>query len=188
MAKISVVLDACVLFPASLRDTLLRAADFGLYRVCLTDHILEEVRCNLVEKRMEESKAQRLVDAVKENFDEAFISLHEYELLITSMPNHEGDRHVLAAAISRKARVIVTQNLKHFPNHLLSQFEVRAQSPDDFLLYLYHLDTNAMVRIITKQARDLRNPPKTVPELLDTLHQHAPGFVDLFRQKVSKDM
>lgn len=53
-----VVLDACVLFPASLRDTLLRAADADLYRVHLTADILEEVRRNLVKKGMQEQKAQ----------------------------------------------------------------------------------------------------------------------------------
>jgi hypothetical protein len=31
------------------------------------------------------------------------------------MDNHEGDRHVLAAALIAKAHVIVTENLKHFP-------------------------------------------------------------------------
>ena len=36
MSSFGVVLDANVLFPASLRDTLLRAADAGLYRLQLT--------------------------------------------------------------------------------------------------------------------------------------------------------
>lgn len=47
---IVVVLDACVLFPASLRDTLLRAAKADLYRLHLTEEILEEVRRNLIKK------------------------------------------------------------------------------------------------------------------------------------------
>ena len=48
MPRIEVVLDACVLFPASLRDILLRAAEVGLYRIRLSDTILEETRRNLV--------------------------------------------------------------------------------------------------------------------------------------------
>lgn len=43
------VLDACVLFRAPLRDTLLRAAEKRLYQVYWSDIILEEVSRNLVE-------------------------------------------------------------------------------------------------------------------------------------------
>lgn len=39
-----VVFDACVLFSASLRDTLLWAAKNKLYHVRITDEILEETR------------------------------------------------------------------------------------------------------------------------------------------------
>ncbi len=51
MSNFVVVLDACVLYPASLRDTLLPAAGAGLYRVQLTDEILEEVQRNLFSRR-----------------------------------------------------------------------------------------------------------------------------------------
>src|SRR5438874_9992279 len=98
MSSFKVVLDACVIFPASLRDTLLRAADAGLYRLHLTDDILEEVRRNLISQRgIVEDKAQQLVDVIKEYFPEAFVT--EHKLLIASMPNNEKDRHVLAAAV-----------------------------------------------------------------------------------------
>lgn len=71
-----VVLDACVLFPASLRDTLLRAADADLYRVHLTADILEEVRRNLVKKGMEEQKSQRLINVIKEQFASGIVTHH----------------------------------------------------------------------------------------------------------------
>ena len=48
MSSFMVVLDACVLVPAPLRDTLLRAASVGLYRMQWTDDILEEARRNLI--------------------------------------------------------------------------------------------------------------------------------------------
>jgi len=37
MSSFVVVLDACTIFPMSLRDILLRAADVGLYRLVLTE-------------------------------------------------------------------------------------------------------------------------------------------------------
>ncbi len=48
----SVVLDACIIIPASIRDTLLRAAAAGLYRVHWSEAILAEVQRNLYENGM----------------------------------------------------------------------------------------------------------------------------------------
>ncbi len=97
MSSFGVVLDACALFPASLRDTLLRAARAGLYRLQITDNILEEVYRNLVKKGIPAPSAKRLVDEVKRNFPQFFVVQHN--LLIPSMPINEKDRHVLAAAL-----------------------------------------------------------------------------------------
>lgn len=179
MSSFGVVLDANILFPASLRDTLLRAADAGLYRLQLTDDILEETRRNLVKKGMPEVKAQRIVDVIKDIYSDAFVSDHH--LLIGSMPNQEKDKHVLAAAVKSRAQVIVTKNLRDFPDEALASFEVEAQSPDDFLIHLFYLDRDLIIKILLEQAGDLRNPSKTVFELLDTLAQHAPAFAELVR-------
>jgi len=43
VSSFGVVLDACVLIPASLRDTLLRAAEQGMYQMHWSELILEEV-------------------------------------------------------------------------------------------------------------------------------------------------
>jgi hypothetical protein len=47
-APFKVVLDANVLYPFSLRDTLLRAASEGLFQLYWSDQILEEARRSLV--------------------------------------------------------------------------------------------------------------------------------------------
>lgn len=48
MSSFAVVLDTCTLYPAALRDTLLRAAAEGLYRLVWSKSILDELRRNLV--------------------------------------------------------------------------------------------------------------------------------------------
>ena len=39
------------------------------------------------------------------------------------------------------------------------------------------------MQILIKQAEDLHNPSMTVPEVLATLEQHAPVFVNLVRRE-----
>lgn len=47
---------------------------------------------------------------------------------------------------------------------------------------LLYLDAERMCQILLEQAKELRNPPKNVFEVLDTLAQHVPMFVTLLRQ------
>jgi hypothetical protein len=96
------VLDACVLFPAALRDTLLRTAEACLYRPRWTDAILDEVRRNLVESgRISKGQAARLIDVMRGAFPSAMVAAYEH--LIPFMTNHPKDRHVLAAAVASEA-------------------------------------------------------------------------------------
>ena len=60
-APFIVVLDADVLFPFTLRDTLLRAAAAGFYQVRWSAQILDEMTRNLVSTgTMPQDKADRL--------------------------------------------------------------------------------------------------------------------------------
>jgi predicted nucleic acid-binding protein len=180
MSSFGVVLDACVLFPAALRDTLLRAADANLYRLHWTAEILEETRRSIVaQQRATKEQAQRLIDQIAQYFPEAAITGHH--LLVPSMTNDEGDRHVLAAAIVSNSQVIVTHNLKHFPDYALSPFNIEAQSPDKFLISLIDLAPDRMIQIIREQANDLIRPPVTIERVLDKLQLDAPDFVARIR-------
>ena len=66
----TVVLDACVLYPASLRDTLLRLAEVELYDVKWSQRILDEAVDNLVEDgRMNREKAEHLMACMNQAFE-----------------------------------------------------------------------------------------------------------------------
>ena len=175
------VLDACVLIPAALRDTLLRASDAALYRAHWSEHILEEVARNLAEGFIGPERAASLVRQVREHFPDAAVPLERYEPLIGVMTNHPKDRHVLAAAVAAGAEVIVTRNLRDFPAEALEPYGVEAQSPDEFLVSLFDLYPSLMVGIIERQAANLKNPPATVERVLDTLAVDAPSFVAQIR-------
>lgn len=71
-APFVVVLDANVLFPFTLRDTLLRAAAAGFYQLRWSSQILDEMLRNLVRTRaMPEQRAQRLRAIMEREFPEA---------------------------------------------------------------------------------------------------------------------
>ncbi len=119
MTSFGAVLDANVLMMAGPRDTLLRAAEAGLYRPYWSERILGEVRRNLIELLTRRGRADPdvavsyLIDEMCGQFPEAMVE--GYEPLIPVMTNEERDRHVLAAAVVCRAQVIVTENLGDFP-------------------------------------------------------------------------
>jgi len=175
---LAAVLDACVLYPAVLRDTLLRSSNRGLYHCHWTDRILEEVRRNLVASgRTTEAQAEWLLATIRDKFQDGEVS--GYDSLIDAMINDPKDRHVAAAAVACQAQVIVTINLRHFPAQAIEPFGVEAQSPDTFLTHLFHADAPALVDVIDRQAAALRRPPVPVEDILDKLSAFAPEFARL---------
>ena len=83
------------------------------------------------------------------------------------------DRHVLAAAIKAGAQVIVTANLSDFPESTLASFNIEAKHPDDFVLDLIDLAPAKVALVVSEQAAALRNPPRTVEDILNTLQEQG---------------
>ncbi len=180
-APFRVVLDACVLFPFGLRDCLLEAAAAGFYQAYWTDEILAEVTRNLIARgKVSDEQAARLVVAMRRAFPESTVD--GYQALVAVMTNDEGDRHVAAAAVSVGAQVIVTSNLRHFPDGSLSPFNLEAQSPDDFLQVLLDVDPAEMLLVIRTMADARRKPPMTMAQVVDGLGQTVPGFAGRLRE------
>ncbi|MEU8001106.1 PIN domain-containing protein [Catellatospora sp. NPDC049111] len=127
---ISAVLDACVLVPSVLADTLLRCAEDEHYRPLWSAEILDEVRRNLPQS-VSAAAADRRIQAMRAFFPEAEVD--GYQDLVDQMTNHPKDRHVLAAAVAARADFVVTANLRDFPVHALDPHAIEAQHPDDFL-------------------------------------------------------
>lgn len=172
----AVVLDANVLYPAALRDTLLRLAERDLYRPRWSALILAEVIRNLVkDRRSTEDGAYRLIALMRREFPGAEVLIPSQ--LVAQLTNAIEDRHVLAAAVEARAGTIVTSNLKHFPMPALLPYGIEAVSPDTFLERLYLAAPALVVEVLRTQAADLVNPPMNLREVLDMVALHAPQFV-----------
>jgi predicted nucleic acid-binding protein len=57
--------------------------------------------------------------------------------MLQAMTNDPKDRHVLAAAFTAQTDVIVTNNIKDFRENDLAPWNIKAQSPDEFLSDLF---------------------------------------------------
>ena len=184
MANFAALLDACVLVPAALRDTLLRFAESpSFYQPCWSGQIIAETRKALLKKiGLTEPQADRLIDQLREHFPEAWIA--EYEPFIDSMTNHPGDRHVLAAATKAGAQTIVTFNVKHFPAKVLEPLGIEAQTPDEFLVHQFHLRPRLAAVRVSEQAAGIG---RSAAETLDTLAQMVPEFAKLIATQLEKD-
>lgn len=93
-----------------------------------------------------------------------------YEALIPSLilPDPD-DRHVLAAAIRCNASVIVTFNLKDFPEQALAPYGIESQHPDEFILHLIDHYPAEVCQAAKKHRSTLKNPPSTPDEYLERL-------------------
>lgn len=177
-----VVLDANVLYPFTLRDTLLRSAEAGLCQVFWSAQILDEATRNLVSAgRMTARQAERLSAVMRSAFPEALVE--NYECHIPKLENEVKDKHVAAAAVEAGVDRIITFNLRDFvplPTGL------RAQGPGEFLLELLEASPARMLGVLRAQAAALKRPPVSLNELLFGLGKSVPGFASQARQHLSE--
>ena len=97
------VLDASVLYPLPLRDTLLRVAETELYNPYWSERILDEVLRNLVaDGRASEDQARRLTQAMATAFDGAAVPQLAIDRLEAAMTNDPKDRHPRCSGRQRR--------------------------------------------------------------------------------------
>lgn len=101
-----------------------------------------------------------------------FAIVESYEDLISSIELPDADdRHVLAAGIKCNAKLIITFNLKDFPNAYLDKFGLKAIDPDLFISNLYNNDSALAEQAFFNQLKSLKRPPKTRGELVEILRK-----------------
>jgi hypothetical protein len=144
-ADFRVFLDACVLANFGVCDLLLRLAERPRqYLPVWSDAVLEEVYRVQTEKLgWPKDLADSFRTEIGNHFPEARSA--NYEHLLPAVTNEKKDRHVLAAAIHARASVILTFNLRDFPDEALEPWTVTAIHPQDYLLTLYEMDSPQVV-------------------------------------------
>lgn len=160
MAKFSVIYDACVLYPAPLRDLLMHLALSDLFKARWTDQIHEEwINALLRRGKYDRSVLERTRDLMDLAVRDAKVFGYESLIDIIDLPDKD-DRHVLAAAIKAGANAIITTNLIDFPDSELSKYDIEAIHPDDFIYYQIDLAPAVACGAIKRQRHSLKNPKK----------------------------
>ncbi len=179
-ADFKVFLDACVLVNIAACDLLLRLAERPRqYRPLWSDEVIAETSRTQRKLKWPTNLVDSFESALRSSFPEARVS--GYEHLLSEVSNEPKDHHVLAAAIHSSAEVILTFNLKDFPESALAPWEIVARHPQDYLLTLYEMAPEQVVarvaEIAAKRGEDMEDAlvrlgvalPTFASQLLDDL-------------------
>ena len=132
MTGFTVLLDANILYPAPVRDIFLQLATDDLVRAKWTADIHREWIDALLRNEPQRDRAalERTRGLMNRATRDCLVT--GYERLIPALDlSDPDDRHVLAAAIVGRCDVIVTCNLRDFPEAAVASYGIAVQHPDN---------------------------------------------------------
>lgn len=170
MARFSAFLDACVLVPVSLADTLLRLAEADLFRPLWSERVLDEMvdAIDEVHPDLGPGSARHRAEVMCSAFPDAMVEGWQNLVPGFTLPDPD-DRHVVAAALRGRADMIVTANVRDFPPAVLAAVGLEVQHPDEFLLNQLDLEPDLTIATLHRQAAATKRPAITAKALLGHL-------------------
>jgi hypothetical protein len=184
--RFTAFVDACSLASALKRNLLLSLAEAEFFRLRWSERVLDEteeaINEILAAKGFEDAtdRARRARASMEAAFEDAMVL--NYDDLIpvaVGLPDPD-DAHVVAAAHKTQAAMIVTENLKHFPEKVLAALNMEAKSADAFIADTIALDPGRAVAAIRRMRERFKRPEKTADALL--LDMEAAGLLETVDQ------
>lgn len=169
--RFKAVLDTNVIFPVVIRDLLFWFAHFDLYTPKWSHTIFDEWKEVMIRKGIKESEAIKRVNKANLAFPDALVKNYEPLIDKLELPDKK-DRHVLAAAIKTNANVIVTNNIKDFPEEYLETFGLKAIKADDFLTDIIDLNHNKAIKAFRELVLHKRNPEMDEYAVLESFRRN----------------
>ncbi len=117
--KFTCVLDTNVIYPLWVRDLLMWFAYYELYTPKWSKNIFDEWISVMKRKGVEETEAIKRAQKMNLAFPDALVENYEPLIHSLKLPDID-DQHVLTAAIKANADLIITNNLKDFPESYLA--------------------------------------------------------------------
>ncbi|GAA4022228.1 hypothetical protein GCM10022631_40830 [Deinococcus rubellus] len=166
-SELIVLCDANVLYKNVLRDLIVRLGVKGTLAPRWTDRVHDEWITNLLEHRPDLSHAR--LQRTREVMNRAVRdSLHATTLTGNHHLPDPDDQHVLDAALSAGASVLLTFNLADFPSSALPA-SLQAIHPDAFLVACLEQQPGGVLAALHELRADLKKPPFSPDELLAAL-------------------
>ncbi|BAY25427.1 hypothetical protein NIES2100_52330 [Calothrix sp. NIES-2100] len=152
----------------------MRLAVTNLFKARWTDEIHSEWIRNVLKERPDLTIEQltRTKNLMNSNVRDCLVTGYEELIAPLQLPDSK-DRHVLAAAIRCHASIIVTFNLKDFPDQVLAPYGIESQHPDNFIVHLIDLNPSEICLVAKRHRSSLKNPPKTPEEYLESLQRQG---------------
>lgn len=174
--------DACVLAKSIERDILLNLRDAELFRVVWSPKIIEESE-RAIAKILKakgrpdfKARAARVAALMQQAFPDAMVSCSERFLSAVPKNVDAKDHHVVATALASQSHVIVTDNLKDFPQSALDELGLEVKSTDQFIADAIELEPKRASHAIHAMLKDWNRPklkPYELPFMLE-----AKGLVE----------
>jgi len=130
--------DANILISRTLRDYVVYSAKLGVLDIHWSEPILEETTRNLIKQfNFTPEAADILVDRLSAYLPTALVEINKREeARVAKVDMDPKDRHVLAAALSADADVLLTQNVRHFPKDWMAKRGIRLVDAGTLLRHL----------------------------------------------------
>jgi predicted nucleic acid-binding protein len=162
-----VLLDANVLAPSVLRETLLGAAAAGGFTPLWSARILEEwARAARRMPEGAEAVARAAIAALRARWPEAEVAADPSLEARLALPDPH-DVHVLAAAMTGRAAILLTCNRRDFPPRTLARHGLLVRDPDGFLLELHHeRGLQAVAEAVRERAEAISGRPQALRPML----------------------
>ncbi len=165
-----VIFDACVLYPFHLRNIVVQVAVDRLVDARWTDEIHDEWIRNLVADvpGIPIERLQSTRKLMNDALPAATVTGYQAHLETIALPDPD-DRHVVAAAITAGASVILTWNLRDFPAKELKKHGLVRQTPDVFLTDLYNKAPDLTLASLANARRNLSKTRVSASDFIDIL-------------------
>ena len=185
-SRYTAILDANVLYPQLLRDTLLSLAVERLYHARWSVTIHDEWTRNLAKDRPDlAAKLPAVIALMNASVPDCLVTNYEQLANNIELPDAD-DRHVVAAAIAGHADAIVTFNTKDFPEAVLQPYGIEVQHPDEFVMNQLQLQKIPALSAIKKMRSRWTNPVRPAKELIAAFEKRGlPLSADLLREALT---
>ena len=179
--------DANVLFSRTLRDYVLYAADEGTIEVHWSRQILAEMSRNLRENLgLSHDSTARLEQLMNDYIEYALVEVDPGHLAaVEAVEMDAKDRHVLAAALSADADILLTDNTKDFPAQWMADRGIELLTPGQLLI---RLAGDFPDKMRAAHERTVRYSPKAEADILVTLEAAAGKHAADAIRKVAADI